>query len=120
MFGPGAAFEGRIDGFARLHPSVENNLIVQNLQHLGEPGDVAGDFLPVLLKHFTALGQGSRAQGTQFRIPLPVPDPHAGCLEAVEKRDPAQGGRVIDPPPASIARRARDQADLLVVAQRVG
>ena len=55
MFGPGAAFEGRINGLTRFHPSVAINLIVQDVQHLGKPGNIADNLSPVRFQQLAAL-----------------------------------------------------------------
>ena len=78
------------------------------------------DILAVPFQKRAALRFGADAAFAQGRVAQHVPDRHPGRFQAIEKLDPGQDRCVVVPLAGPVPVGAREQADPLVIADRIG
>ena len=116
VFGTRAAFKGWIDGFSRLHPSVEIDFFVQNLERFSQAQHIAFDLFSMRLEHFATHRQRCRPLHTKLRVAQSILYPHSGGFEPVQEIDPTQHGGIVDATSTTVPQRCWYQADPFVVA----
>ena len=99
--------------------AISRDLAVDDIEGFGENADLGRDLRTMLFEQGHTVCGSAVTGGPQRRVAHHAGQRHAGRLQARHEFEPAEDLRIVAAPATPVAPLRRDQADILVIAQRI-